>query len=329
MDLTTENLFVNLILLSFGILILVKGSDGVIEGASVIARHYGIPDLVIGITLVSIGTSLPELATNVYAAFIGEGGVAIGNVVGSNITNVLLVAGIAVSGVGLLPIDKVTFYRDAVTMITVYILFSFFCYFSRTPVYQVNRLEGLLLFTASLAYIFLLLKNKRGSVEISHQNNPRRDSHDFIVKSTFNTFFSCLCVILGAKFIVDNVVWAARRLEIPEELVSATVIALGTSLPEVAVTVSGIAKKKRDIALGNIIGSNTFNILLVMGLTACIRPVPVSSDVRMFLIPYMLFTGLAFVVFMRTAWALVRWEGVFFLAGYAFFIGWNLMNMGL
>ena len=326
MELTTQNLLLNLLLFSGGIGVLIIGSNGVIEGATVIARNFGIPDLVIGITLVSIGTSLPELATNIYAALIDESGVAIGTVIGSNITNVLLVAGIAVVGLKVIVIDKVMFRRDAVAMIVVYVLFSLFCYSGNGPLRQINRVEGLVLLLGCVAYIFLLLKvqKKAPSLEQRDQGNIHRG---VLVKSILKTTVSCLWVVLGAKLIVDNVVWLGRKLEIPEELISATVIALGTSLPEVAVTISGIAKGKRDMALGNIIGSNIFNILLIMGVTASIASVPVSHDVCIFLIPFMLLTGVGFVTFMRTSWTLVRWEGVVFLLGYVAFIWWNVVNM--
>ena len=329
MDIATQNSFLNLLLLSLGIWILIKGSNGVIEGASTIARNFGIPDLVIGITLVSIGTSLPELATNVYAVIINEGGVAIGNVVGSNITNVLLVAGIAVAGLGLIPIDRAMYRRDGLTMIMVYLLFSIFCFYGSGPSgNQVTQIEGVILLVCCVGYILILLKkNERCNFKKTDDGNPVNMSPKALLGATFKTLISCLLVILGAKCIVDNIIWTGRKLEIPEELLSATVIALGTSLPEVAVTVSGILKKKRDIALGNIIGSNIFNILLVMGVTTSIRPVGVSSDVMSFLIPYMVITGFAFVAFMRTSWALVRWEGIAFLLGYVIFVGWNLIRM--
>ena len=327
MNLVTPSFILNLLLFSIGVWVLIKGSDGVIENASIIARCFGISDLIIGITLVSIGTSMPELATNVYAAIINESTLAIGNVVGSNITNVLLVAGIAVTGLGLISIDQRMFFRDAMIMIGVYLIFSFFSYFTDGSVYRISRREGLILFLGSVTYIIFLLKYEGRQIAKSPINSPISDDHKNVTVALWKAFLSCFWVIFGAKLIVDNVVWTAIKLDVPQELVSATVIALGTSLPEVAVTVSGIVKKKRDIALGNIIGSNTFNLLLVMGVTAAIRPVPVSADLRCYLIPYMLMTGFGFLLFMRTSWALVRWEGIAFLIGYGLFIGWNVVNM--
>ena len=326
MDLATSSFLLNLLLLSMGVWILVKGSDGVIENSAVIAHYFGISDLIIGITLVSIGTSLPELATNVYAVLIDQGAVAVGNVVGSNITNVLLVAGIAAVGLGGITIEKTMLYRDGTTMVFVYVLFSFFCYLSNKPMYHLSRLEGLVLLVGSGIYIVFLLKYQQAKTEISSHDPVTRNSK-IVIHAFYKTIFSCFWVMLGAKLIVDNVVWTANKLEIPQELISATVIAFGTSLPEVAVTISGIIKKKREIALGNIIGSNIFNILLIMGITASIKPLPISFEARSFLIPYMFLTGAGFVIFMRTSWRLARWEGLLFLMSYALFVGWNIMKI--
>ena len=327
MNISTSSFFLNFVLFSLGVWILIKGSDGVIEGAATVARYFHIPDLVIGITLVSIGTSLPELATNVYAAAINEGSVAIGNVVGSNVTNVLLVAGVAITGLKRIPIDKIMFYRDGGTMMLVYLLFSAFCYISDGVGYSLSRPEGGILISGCVIYVVYLLFFRSQTIEIPHPDSTATTNRKMVIGAACKAVLSCFLVILGAKLIVDNVVWAAKRMEIPQELISATVIALGTSLPEVAVTVSGIVKKKRDIALGNIIGSNIFNVLLIMGITAAIRPIPAGPEVRAFLLPYMLLTGAIFLVFMRVTWTLARWQGVLFLIGYLFFILWNVRSM--
>ena len=192
--------------------------------------------------------------------------------------------------------------------------------------YYLSRLEGLVLLVGSGIYIVFLLKYQQAKTEISSHDPVTRNSK-IVIHAFYKTIFSCFWVMLGAKLIVDNVVWTANKLEIPQELISATVIAFGTSLPEVAVTISGIIKKKREIALGNIIGSNIFNILLIMGITASIKPLPISFEARSFLIPYMFLTGAGFVIFMRTSWRLARWEGLLFLMSYALFVGWNIMKI--
>ncbi len=325
MDFVTANIGINILLFVAGVAMLVKGSDGVVEGASHIATHFRISDAVIGLTLVSIGTSLPELATNVYAAAIDQSVVAIGNVVGSNVTNTLLVAGIAVAGMGTIATSKIMFHRDVVLMLLVFCLFACLCYFFNGDQFVIGRLEGGLLLVAFAVYLVHLLRSEKDEIaSCGHAGHLHPGGIGVVFVSVF--FFGVL-VVFGAKLMVDNVVWGAREFDVPEALISATIIALGTSLPEVAVTVTGIVKKKNDIAMGNIVGSNTFNLLLVMACTALIRPVDISHEVRYFLLPTMLGAGAVFAIFLRTGWALVRWEGVVLLAGYGLFIGFNVAQL--
>lgn len=318
----TESLILNALLFVLGLAILVKGSDWFIESAAFIARTYGIPDVIIGLTLVSIGTSLPELATNVYAALKGNSGVALGNVVGSNIANTLLILGVAATCMKTIPVTRILFHRDAVAMMGVFVIFACFCYFFGGAV---TRLEAGILFAIFVLYLFRLMTEKRDVEQsIAAELHPEHR----LIKSRLSAVIMLLIggalVVLGAKLMVDNVVWAAVKLNVPEELVSATVIAFGTSVPELAVTVAGVIKKKNDIALGNIIGSNIFNLALIMGVTGLIVPVPVSADVQIFLLPCMLVTGAILMLFLRTKWTLVRWEGIAFLLGYLAFIGSNI-----
>ena len=329
MEFATTSFGVNSILFCFGVFLLVRGSDGVVDGAAEIATHYRISDAVIGLTLVSIGTSLPELATNVYAAAIDQSVVAIGNVVGSNITNTLLVAGIGAAGMGMIATSKEMFYRDVVTMLVVFFLFSVLCYSFDGPLYQMGRVEGAVLFGLFILYLVYLLRQEKEDAhrDVAEGQGSESKEDRAIAGVVVAVLFFCVMVVVGAKLMVDNVVWAAREFEVPEELISATIIALGTSLPEVAVTVAGIVKKKNDIAMGNIVGSNTFNLLLVMSTTAMIRPVEIGAEVRGFLLPAMLIAGVVFALFLRTKWSLVRWEGIILLVGYCFFIGYNVMQV--
>jgi cation:H+ antiporter len=322
----TDLWLVNVPLFIVGMTILIKGSDWFIEGAAKIARHFEVPDILIGLTLVSIGTSLPELATNATAACMGEVEVALGNVVGSNIANILLVLGVAVAGLGRVKTTRVMFSRDAVVMLLSFIGFAVVCYNSAADNRYVTRLEGALLLGACVWYFFRLSRQTDSKDELGDDLPPEKPSVN-MAAAIGVVVAGGLLVLGGAKLMVDNVVWAADQAGVPKAVISATVIAFGTSVPELAITVQGLIKKKSDIAMGNIIGSNIFNLLLVMGATATIHPVAVNAQAATVLIPIMLASGVTLFVFMRTSWELVRWEGIVFLLGYAGFIAYNLVTV--
>ncbi len=325
-SLHTDYLIFNVVLLVAGLIVLVKGSDWFIDGAAHIAHHYHIPDVIIGLTLVSIGTSLPELATNIYAASIDQGAVALGNVVGSNIANTLLILGVAAVCMRTIPIARLLFNRDAFAMLGVTLLFCLFCYVSPGHAPVLSRLEGMALLLVLAIYVAHLFRGHKQELiqsEAVVAGKIRSVPFALVMLLVGGAF-----IMFGAKVMVDNVVWAAKvRFGIPEELVSATVIAFGTSVPELAVTVAGVLKGKNDIALGNVIGSNIFNLGLIMGITALISPIPVTLEAGSFLLPYMLGAALLLVLFMRTSWALLRWEGIVFLTGYLTFIALNIQRI--
>ncbi|MFT5126815.1 MAG: cation:H+ antiporter [Rhodothermales bacterium] len=319
MRFATDNLLLNAIVFLAGVAALVKGSGWFIDGAADIAHHYRIPDAIVGLTLVSVGTSLPELATNVYASTQGQGGVALGNIAGSNITNVLLVLGVAILGMGTLPISKIMFRRDAVVMIISFAAFTVFCITGD----ELTRLEGVILLVGFVWYVYRLITSEREEVEASaeaiHAARSRAQACGMLLAGG-------VLVVIGAKAMVDTVVWGAIAFKVPSAVVSAVIIALGTSVPELAITVTGVIKKKNDIALGNIIGSNICNLVFVMGVTAGMSPVPVDEGARG-VIYFMLGTGVLLFVFMRSSYRLVRWEGAVFILGYLAFVGYNLSLM--
>lgn len=321
----TEIALVNVVLFVVGLGVLVKGSDWFIEGAASVAHHYHISDVVIGLTLVSIGTSLPELAANVYASIIGKGGIAMGNVTGSNVANTLLILGLSITIMGRIATDRLLFQRDILVMVGVYVVFAAMCYLFPAGASVLVRAEGallLLVFAVYMVHLFRVRGPRQGAspdeaaAEVGHVASVGR--------ACGYLFVGGLMVVLGARVLVDNVVWAAAKFGIPQEVLSATVVAFGTSVPELSVTIAGLAKKRGQIAMGNIIGSNIFNLVFVMGAAAVVKPAPVSGEVRGFILPTMLASGAALAIFMRTSWALQRWEGIVFLAGYVVFIGWNV-----
>jgi cation:H+ antiporter len=319
-SLVTDSVIINSILFLVGLYVLTKSSDKFVDAATVIAEHFHVSDIVIGLTLVSIGTSLPELATNIYSAATGSCEVAIGNALGSNITNILLALG-AVLLFKSLPVGRKVFYRDGLGMGSTFILFALFAYLG-DPV--IERWHGIVFLIITIGYLYYLIahssSDKNINTRIVHTSGNLRLALFWIAASI-------VLITLGAKLMVDNIVWVAVKFEIPKSIISATIIAIGTSLPEVAVTISGVKKCKPDIVLGNIIGSCIFNIILVMGVTATIMPVPIDHEVAYYLLPIMLFTGFLCLLFMRMGWKLKRWHGVVFLVVYLTYLVDNVFKI--
>ncbi len=331
MELATGYLWLNIILFVVGLAVLAKGSDWFVEAAAAIAHHYNVPDIVIGLTLVSIGTSLPEFATNICAAFQGHPEVAMGNVTGSNIANVLLVLGLSVILMKRVEVDRILFNRDTVIMAAAFLVFAVMCYAFPINSAAVGRLEGVILLALFAGYMALLLKRKDEiHAEVQPGADKVKEKHKSPLRALPFVFLGGAMVVFGAKVMVDTVVHTARTLldhmepKQAESLIAATVIAFGTSVPELAVTVSGIIKKKSDIALGNIIGSNIFNLVFVMGATATVAPIPINDEIATLILPVMMLSGAVLLILMRTGWALVRWEGWLLVAGYAAFAGINV-----
>ena len=313
-------LALNIILFLVGLLFLIKGSDFFVEAASQIARNYNIPEIVIGLTLVSIGTSLPEFATDVYASVKGSGGIVIGDLVGSNITNIALVLGVAILMLGTMPSPKAVVKRDALFMLGVFFLFAGISFLGNGTF---GRIGGLVMLILMAGYLFYLFKHREALKELEEGEDFNEDVFSSIAKAWVFLFLGIVMIFLGAKTMVDNVICVAERFHMSEGLIAATIVAFGTSVPELAVTVTSIRKGKKGIALGNIIGSCIFNILLIMGLCAIINPVEIEPDLLHVVIPVMLLCGGMLVVFMRTGWRLVKAEGIVFLIVYIGYLVYN------
>lgn len=328
MSFATDQLVFNIPLFLGGLFLLLKGSDWFVEASSFIARHFQVSEIVIGLTLVSIGTSLPELATNIYASFSNEGAIALGNVVGSNITNIALVLGLGTVLKGKLPIPEDLLKRDALIMIGCFFLFFVLCVVGLVGnPNELSRGDGLLLLVIFVIYLIFLFKNNdkmqaQDAVEL--QDNHGNYS---MLKAVLFFILGLIMIFIGAKVAVDTVVKTASSLNIPKAIISATVIAFGTSVPELAVTITGIAKKKNALALGNIVGSCIFNLILVMGAASVIIPISISSEMLYILMPMMLVSGLVLFLFMKSRTRLVRMEGIILLIIYLLFIGYNIKQM--
>ena len=261
-------MILQVIILLAGFAMLVKGADWFVEGAAGIAKKLGIPQLVIGLTIVAMGTSMPEAAVSITAALNGNAGITIGNIVGSNILNILIILGIT-AVITNVAIQKSTLYYEIPFMTGITLLLLFF----GVTVYAITFAEGvifLVLFLLFLAYLFVM--SKKGAIE------EEEEEKDIPVwKGIIFIVIGGLLVVKGSDFTVSGASEIARFLGMSERLIGLTIVAFGTSLPELVTSVTAARKGNAGIAIGNIVGSNIFNILFIVGMTALICVVPFES----------------------------------------------------
>lgn len=250
------------VVLVIGFVMLVKGADFFVEGAAGIAARFGIPQLVIGLTIVAMGTSAPEAAVSITAARAGSAGITIGNVVGSNIMNILLILGIT-SVIVPIAVQKSTVRYEIPFMLVVTAVLAVL----GMSGHKIILIEGIVLwvlFAVYLAYLFLMARN--GKSEEQEEQKPIWMQIAFLV-------IGAVGIVWGSDLTVDSASKIATALGMDDRLIGLTIVAFGTSLPELVTSVTAARKGKADIAIGNIVGSNLFNILFVVGTTALITPV--------------------------------------------------------
>lgn len=263
-------------LLILGFAMLVKGADWFVEGAAKLADKFGIPQLVIGLTIVAMGTSAPEAAVSISAALkntaeSNSAAIAIGNVVGSNILNILLILGIT-AVLTTVPVQVSTIKWEMPFMILITVLLFGVGYFDGT----VSRFDGVILWACMIVYlVYLLRMAKKGKADLEEVET---DPNDRVWKMLLLIIIGGVCIVWGSNITVDAATELARIFGMSERLIGLTIVAFGTSLPELITSVTAALKKKADIAVGNIVGSNIFNILFVIGTTALITNVPYQAE---------------------------------------------------
>lgn len=258
---------IQLAILVAGFVFLVKGADWFVEGASKVAEKFGIPQLVIGLTIVAMGTSLPEAAVSVSAALKGSADITIGNVVGSNILNILIILGLT-SVIRPIAVQKSTVKYE----IPFVVLISAFLLGIGYTDHMVGRADGVVLWVLFIAYLLYLLKMTK-SGENAQEESPAEDKPTPVWKMMLLIIVGAALIVLGSDLAVDAASELARIFGMSERLIGLTIVALGTSLPELVTSVTAAIKGKADIAVGNIVGSNIFNILFVVGTSSLITPV--------------------------------------------------------
>lgn len=263
---------IQLALLVVGFVFLVKGADWFVEGASKVAEKFGIPQLVIGLTIVAMGTSLPEAAVSISAALKGSADITIGNIVGSNILNVLIILGLT-SVIRPIAVQKSTVKYEIPFVALISVLLLGIGYTDHV----VGRADGVILWVLFIAYLLYLLKMTKSGENVL-EDIPGKDADMPVWKMLLLIIIGAAAIVLGADLAVDSASELARIFGMSERLIGLTIVALGTSLPELVTSVTAAIKGKADIAVGNIVGSNIFNILFVVGTSALITPVIYASD---------------------------------------------------
>lgn len=264
------SVILQLALLAVGFVLLMKGADWFVEGASKIADKLGVPQLVIGLTIVAMGTSLPEAAVSISAALKGSAELTVGNVVGSNILNVLLILGLT-AVICVIPVQKSTVFYEIPFVIVITAVFSWL----GLADHQISRGEGGILWGFMIVYLVYLLKMAKKGQAL--EEAPESAGNDRLWKMILMVLLGAGMIVVGSDLAVDAASELARIFGMSERFIGLTIVAFGTSLPELVTSVVAATKGKSDIAVGNIVGSNIFNILFVVGTTALITPVTYSE----------------------------------------------------
>ena len=270
----------NIILLLVGFVALIKGADIFVDASSSIAKKFNIPSIIIGMTLVAMGTSLPELSVSVTSSLVGLNDMSIANVTGSNIFNILIALGVC-STIGKL---KISNYKDVITL-----LFSCIGLLLFTLNGTLGMIEGILLLVAFTVYILSMMKQAKDNKEESEDEKQRN-----IFITVVLGILGAIAIVIGGNMVVNSASEIALKLGMSENLVGLTIVALGTSLPEFVTSVMATKKGELEIAIGNIIGSNIFNILLILGVASLISPMAVSV-VAICDVMFMVFTVALFI----------------------------------
>ncbi|MEF8734596.1 MAG: calcium/sodium antiporter [Candidatus Accumulibacter meliphilus] len=304
-----------------GLIALIVGAELLVRGASKLALSFGISPLVVGLTVVAFGTSAPELAVSVQSAWSGQVDIALGNVVGSNIFNVLFILGLSALIAPLL-VHRQLIRQEVPMMVALSLLLWLLASDG-----GISRGDGLLLVSLLLAYTFLVIRQSRreslaGAPLASElpppvDGGPAWDAH--WLAQLLLVAAGMTLLVLGSNWLVEAAVTLARRLGMSEVVVGLTIVAAGTSLPEVATSVMAAVRGQRDIAVGNVVGSNIFNILAVLGISASIAPgdLLVPASLLAFDLPVMVVVAGACLPIFFTGHLIARWEGALFLAYYA------------
>lgn len=352
----TDSMAINIVLLVLGVIIVLKGADWLTDGAVNIATRFGVSQMVIGLTIVAMGTSMPEFCVSMVSALKGTPDLAVGNVVGSNTLNTLLIVGCSAL-VAPIMVKRSSVKRDIPFAVVASLLMLIFCLDG-----AIGRVDAAVLFAGFCLFMFVTLKYAKTTEEhaaavatngaatataISEASSSQTSAHEAsssqasdheassseasqasgtsMLKAVVMLVVGLLCLIAGSNMFVDNASFVASSLGVSDAVIGLTIVAGGTSLPELATSMVSAKKGNSDIAIGNVIGSNVFNILMIIGITGLVKPMHIAGITTLDLI-MMLASMLLMWFFCRTTYKVKRWEGAVLTIVYLAYLTWLIMN---
>lgn len=350
----TDSMAINIVLLVLGVIIVLKGADWLTDGAVNIATRFGVSQMVIGLTIVAMGTSMPEFCVSMVSALKGTPDLAVGNVVGSNTLNTLLIVGCSAL-VAPIMVKRSSVKRDIPFAVVASLLMLLFCLDG-----AIGRVDAAVLFAGFCLFMFVTLKYAKTTEEhaasvatsgaamataaaastsvseasTSQTSAPKASTSQpsapeasvaSMLKAVVMLVVGLLCLIAGSNMFVDNASFVASSLGVSDAVIGLTIVAGGTSLPELATSMVSAKKGNSDIAIGNVIGSNVFNILMIIGITGLVKPMHIAGITTLDLI-MMLASMLLMWFFCRTTYKVKRWEGAVLTIVYLAYLTWLVMN---
>lgn len=299
----------NILLLISSLIILTLGAEGLVKGSSSIAIKFGITPLAIGLTVVAFGTSSPELVVSVAAAWKGQSDIAFGNVIGSNIFNIGIILGLTAL-ICPVKVNSKVVRRDGFIMVIVAVLLIFLGG-------NITRSTGIAFFIGIVSYTLINIYLARQETLNIADTIPRQN--ESMLTDLFYIIGGLLALVIGSRLLVSSAVDIARAIQVSEAVIGLTIIAAGTSMPELATSVVAALRREADIAVGNVIGSNIFNILGILGLSSILSPIKTVSN---FSFDILIMVGISILVLplLYSKLKLERWEGVLLLVGYSIYL---------
>lgn len=310
------SIIIQVVLLLVGFVFLIKGSDFFVDGASSIAAILKIPTIIVGLTIVAFGTSAPEAAVSITSSLTGNNAMAVSNVIGSNLFNLLMVIGIAALLSNLL-MEKSVLEKDLPFLVGITILWAVFIVIG----WNISQIEGIILLVILIAYIFYLIRNAGASGATNYVEKPKLTP----VKSTIFILVGIAGIILGGDLVVDSASSIAIALGMSETLVGLTIVAIGTSLPELVTSITALRKGENQLVIGNVIGSNIFNILFVLGASSAISQIPLDSSMLIDVLFMVAVTVLCFI-FGKTQDKYDKKEGIILVALFIIYMAFAIFR---
>ena len=314
-------IILSVVLLIVGMFFLIKGADWFVEGASTIAKRLGIPSLVIGLTLVSAGTSMPEFSVSLQSSLAGMNDMGFGNVIGSNIFNTFVVIGLSAILVPLVVSKEMKKY-DLPILIGIYLLLILFAFVISSGVIEVW--ESIILFSFTITYTIFLIARSWQDIKNSKESNDEEKSSKLWLSIVF-VIIGLAGIIIGGDLVVDEASFIAGKLGMSDLLVGLTIVAVGTSLPELVTSVVAANKGENDIAIGNAVGSSLFNIVLILGFCSIVSPAKVELSSLVDCV-VMLASAVMILLFSLKSSKVNKWQGISMLAIYVGYVVYIILR---